>query len=692
MCMAYEGSSIEPNPAGAANLFTTGLATTFPDQGTHMQVGLKFDVQVSSDIPTGAQVILRGTVKARNSGSPILGSTVITENTVTINTPPTANVAEEQVLVAPGGVATIDATDSEDDNYPYIGIAEFSWGIEPVGYGLLVETETPGIATYTAPTNNYHAVEEPTITVTADDGDLTDSATAEVFVNAPPVINPTVTPTIPVVGTAVTVTLNATDDGPGGIPRPGPNSKLIYAWNQTGGPGVNLSGAEDTLTFTPNQAGTYTFYVEICDGLTVGSWAWKRQCMGTFIEVGVGGEPINIIAHSDTLANNQELTLTWRTNVGAPYWRIDLTVADETAAIEEGPDSSPLTQFTEAVNLMDHFSTLPAGENNSYRIGVKLNANDSYTYTAVESFTINDSPDIRSITQDPTGDINLGEQVILSLSDFMDSYTPEPEQTTQMSYQWTRGDSYELSGLNGSELVSDTVSFIPEDPASDGNTYQFNLKICDSRNASNTNRRCDAADVSVPIKYENNAPTAELRANYATPLLPGGTVTLSGILSHDNDDTYFPAGYPSEDLLYEWNIEPLPAGGINDDGNGYAHFVAGDYGNQYMVNLKVYDGPVNDPRTKFATDAVTVTVGTDENAPAVVITAIPERYFQATGVIGFTWESDEVCRNTQPYRITLTEPNGTGHELWQTGVCTAGQANAETVDIADYQNIFATLV
>lgn len=92
----------------------------------------------------------------------------------------------------------------------------------------------------------------------AADGKL--SFAAEASTNQPPVAN---AGPAQAVGQGAEVTL---DGGASQDPDHGPEP-LVFAWNQTGGPFVVLNG--DTTarpTFTPAQAGTYTFRLAVGDG------------------------------------------------------------------------------------------------------------------------------------------------------------------------------------------------------------------------------------------------------------------------------------------------------------------------------------------------------------------------------------------------------------------------------------------
>ena len=131
----------------------------------------------------------------------------------------------------------------------------FSWSIDPLGVGSVDST-----GLYTAANTAGSA----TVRATAD---LLFSGAASVTVaNTAPVVvvGATATPN-PVTGTTTILSVVATDDG--GLPN------LTYTWSATAKPGganpifsVNGTNGAAIATVTFNEAGNYTFTVEISDG------------------------------------------------------------------------------------------------------------------------------------------------------------------------------------------------------------------------------------------------------------------------------------------------------------------------------------------------------------------------------------------------------------------------------------------
>ena len=131
----------------------------------------------------------------------------------------------------------------------------FTWSIDPLGVGSV---DTNGL--YTAGATNG------TATVRATTGLLTSGTAAVTVGDVPPVVvlGPIATPN-PVTGTTTVLSVIATDLGGLG--------NLTYTWSATAEPGganplfsTNGTTTSEITTVTFDQAGAYTFQVEISDG------------------------------------------------------------------------------------------------------------------------------------------------------------------------------------------------------------------------------------------------------------------------------------------------------------------------------------------------------------------------------------------------------------------------------------------
>jgi len=119
------------------------------------------------------------------------------------------------------------------------------------------DTATP---TFTAP--EVTSATALVFEVTVSDGTLADTSQVTVTVtnlNLPPVAQAGAAQTVNA-GTVVNLDAGASSD-------PDAGAVLAFAWTQTAGPGVALTGAATAApSFTPAAAGTYTFQVTVSDG------------------------------------------------------------------------------------------------------------------------------------------------------------------------------------------------------------------------------------------------------------------------------------------------------------------------------------------------------------------------------------------------------------------------------------------
>lgn len=175
------------------------------------------------------------------------------------NTAPVAATAENTISADEGTLVTLDASPSSDANGDDL---TYMW-TQTGGTSVTLSSESAAAPTFTAP--NITADENLTFTVTVTDI-FGDSDTADVTVsvsnvNQPPVAS-TASSSISVrEGNSVSLDASSSSDPDG--------DTLNYAWAQTAGPNVSLTGADSaSASFTAPQVSsttTLTFEVTVTD-------------------------------------------------------------------------------------------------------------------------------------------------------------------------------------------------------------------------------------------------------------------------------------------------------------------------------------------------------------------------------------------------------------------------------------------
>ncbi len=169
---------------------------------------------------------------------------------IIVNTPPVAEAGPDQTAVS-GTAVTLNGSGSNDPDGP---LASYSW-IQTAGASVALSeanTATPG---FTAPATPGTLTFQLTV---KDSSGQTAADTVNVIVNVPPVAEAGPDQTV-TAGSTVTLNGAASHDDGGTI--------ISYAWTQTAGTSVALTGV-DTATpnfAAPNESGTLTFTLTVTD-------------------------------------------------------------------------------------------------------------------------------------------------------------------------------------------------------------------------------------------------------------------------------------------------------------------------------------------------------------------------------------------------------------------------------------------
>jgi hypothetical protein len=179
----------------------------------------------------------------------------VTRWTPAVNQPPVANAGVNQSVLQ-GVVVTLNGGASDDpDDRP--SALTYSW-TQTAGPSVTLSGATTATPSFTTP--NVAVQTALTFRLTVSDGAASDTDDVTVTVNPPGNVAPaanagndrTVT-----VGTPVTLS-GSGNDSDGTI--------VSYLWTQTAGASITLNGGNTaTATFTPAQAGDYTFRLTVTD-------------------------------------------------------------------------------------------------------------------------------------------------------------------------------------------------------------------------------------------------------------------------------------------------------------------------------------------------------------------------------------------------------------------------------------------
>ena len=494
------------------------------------------------------------------------GTVSSTADTVTVtvtNTRPVANAGSNK-SVTEGNSATLSGSGSDADG----DSLTYAWS-QTSGTTVSLSGAATASPTFTAPellaNQNLEfslAVNDGTINSTADSVTVTvradnDAPTAEAGSDQ-------------TVDTGASVTLSGSGSDPEG-------RTLTYAWSQTSGTTVSLSGATTARpTFTaPSAAATLEFSLAVNDGV--------NNSTADSVTVTVTVPPTNVLTASPNPSTTGSYTVSGSFGTSVNYELMQLW--------ERLPDSTTATyRISDASNISQSFSSKPAGTY-GYRVqGCNYELQEGTFRTILVctdigdllsvTVTLNTAP-VADAGADQTGSdaVTEGDTVTLDGSGSSDA------DSDTLEYDWsqTLGTTVMLSSATAA-----SPTFTAPELLADENLV-FSLAVNDGTVDST------ADSVTVTVRADNDPPVADAGEDQTVDI--GTAVTLDGTGSTDPEH---------QTLYYTWS----PASGtgftLSSTSTTSPTFTAPMTPAVLSFTLSVSDNINGD---NPVTDTVTVTVG-----------------------------------------------------------------------------------
>jgi Ca2+-binding RTX toxin-like protein len=448
----------------------------------------------------------------------------------------------------------VTASDPEGQELTYVWTQTSGPAVSLAGTG----SATPS---FTAP--ELAANTTLTFQVAVSDGTTTTYDTVNVVVNADddaPIVDAGVDQAV-TEGTTVSLAATASDPEAQG---------LSYAWTQTNGPAVTLSGGNGaTPSFTaPDLPAntTLTFQVAVSDGSNT-----------TY-------DTVNVLVNADDDAPSVDAGLNQSVDEGAT---VSLAA---TASDPEGQGltytwtqtSGPSVILSNANGATPNFTAPDMAANTTLTFQVAVSDGTNTTYDTV-NVVVNADDDAPSVDAGVNQSVDEGATVSLS------AIASDPE-GQGLTYTWTQtsGPAVTLSDADGA-----TPSFTAPDMAAN-TTLTFQVAVSDG-----TNTTYDT--VNVLVNADDDAPSVDAGVNQSVD--EGATVSLSASASD-------PEG---QGLSYTWTQTSGPAVTLSGADGATPTFTAPDMAANTTLTFQV---AVSDG-TNTTYDTVNVLVNADDDAPSV---------------------------------------------------------------------------
>jgi hypothetical protein len=321
---------------------------------------------------------------------------------------------------------------------------------------------------------------------------------------------------------------------------------LYYRWTKVSGPSVTLGNlAQQDITFTPVNAGLYTFSVVCSDGINT----------STAAQVSV---TVNAVNHAPTAdaGTDQDVTKGSQVDLNGTA---STDPDDDTLSYSWAQVSGPVTVSLSGSQTSRPYFTASAVGTYEFCLVVNDGKVSSTSDSVVIRVVSSNNPPVADAGEDMH--VYVGDDVVLNASG---SHDPDADQIT---YSWTQesGASVEIFNANTA-----TPFFTP----TTSGVFVLKVTVSDGQiSATDT--------VTITVDNQNQVPVAVISGSSSNiTATVGNTVTLDGSASYDPDGTA---------ISHIWSQTSGPAVSLSSPNKAKASFKPTQAGT-YVFSLKVYDG------------------------------------------------------------------------------------------------------